>query len=98
MAEVEGEGNENPNELLKQISRDEVTADGGDENDTERDAHRLRNQKRSTRRRNAAECQRRLWRNLDAEFVAAGEWGFQTPIANITGITAILASSRDLVA
>jgi hypothetical protein len=31
MAEVEGEGNEDPNELLEEISRDEVTADAGDD-------------------------------------------------------------------
>jgi hypothetical protein len=43
MAEVEGEGNEDPNELLEQISGDEVTADAGDENDAERAACRLRN-------------------------------------------------------
>jgi hypothetical protein len=50
--EVEGQGDGKPNELLKQIPRDEVTTDAGDENDTERDARRLRNYKRSTRRRN----------------------------------------------
>jgi hypothetical protein len=52
MVEVEGQGDGKPNELLKQIPRDEVTTDAGDENDTERDARRLRNYKRSTRRRN----------------------------------------------
>jgi hypothetical protein len=45
MVEVEGEGNEHPNKLLKQIFKDEVTADIGDENDA---ARRLRNQKRAT--------------------------------------------------
>ncbi|RLM55767.1 zinc finger CCCH domain-containing protein 43-like [Panicum miliaceum] len=35
--------NGDPNELLEQISRDEVTADAGDENDAERAARRLRN-------------------------------------------------------
>jgi hypothetical protein len=66
MAEVEGEGNEDPNELLEQISRDEVTIDAGDEKDAERAASRLRNQKHATRRRNATKCQHRLWHNLDA--------------------------------
>jgi hypothetical protein len=53
MVEVEGEGNGNPNELLDEISEDEVTADAGNGNDAESDARRLRNQKRTTRKRNA---------------------------------------------
>jgi hypothetical protein len=89
MVEVEGEGNE----LLEQISRDKVTADAGDKNDAERAARRFRKEKRATRRRNTTERQRHVRRDLDAEFAAAGERGFQTPIANITGIIAILATS-----
>jgi hypothetical protein len=46
MAEVEGEGNGNPNELLEQIFGDEATADASDENNTEHDTRKLRNQKR----------------------------------------------------
>jgi hypothetical protein len=75
MAEVGGEGNEDPNELFKQISGDKVTADAGDENDADRAARRLRNQKRATRRRNAAERQCRVRCDLDAEFAAAGDQG-----------------------
>jgi hypothetical protein len=33
--------------------------------------------------------------SLDAKFTAAGERGFQTPITNIAGVTAILAASQD---
>jgi hypothetical protein len=54
MVEVEGEGNEDPNELLGKISVDVVTADAGNENDAERAARKLRNQKRATRTKNAA--------------------------------------------
>jgi hypothetical protein len=36
--------------------------------------------------------------DLDAVFAAAGERGFQTPIANIVGVAAILAASQDPVA
>jgi hypothetical protein len=78
------ESNHDPNELLGQISRDELTVDASNEND-ERDAHRLRNQKRTGCR---ARC------NLNAEFAAAEERGFQTLIANIAGVTAILVASQ----
>jgi hypothetical protein len=44
LAEVEGEGNEDPSELPEQISGDESIADAGNENNAERDAHRLRKQ------------------------------------------------------
>jgi hypothetical protein len=98
MVEVEAESNEDPNELLEQISGDEVTADASNENDAEHATRRLRNQKCATGRRNAAECQRHVWRDLDAEFAAASEWGFQTPIANIAGVTAILAANQDSAA
>lgn len=60
MAEVDAEGEGNPNELLEQISGDENTANAGDENNAGHDACRLRNQKRVTRRRNTAERQRHL--------------------------------------
>jgi hypothetical protein len=43
MAEVEGESSEDPNKLPEQISGDEGTTDTADENDTDRDARRLRN-------------------------------------------------------
>jgi hypothetical protein len=42
LVEVEGEGNEDPNELPEQISGDEGTSDASDENDAERDALELR--------------------------------------------------------
>jgi hypothetical protein len=32
---------------------------------------------------------------LDAEFAAVSEWGFRTPVANITRVTAILERSND---
>jgi hypothetical protein len=95
MAEVEGEGNDEPNELPKQISRDEGTIDASNENDAECDARRLRNQRHATRRINAVERQRHVRCDLDAKFAVAGERGFQSPVTNIVVVTAILAAGED---
>jgi hypothetical protein len=91
MAEVEGKGNEDPNKLLKQISGDEVTTDSGDANDAERALQIKEPETHHTQK----ECQHRVQRDLDAEFAVAGEQSFQIPIANIEGVTTILAASQD---
>jgi hypothetical protein len=46
--------NENNNELLKQISEDEVTTNTGNETNAQREGSRLKNQRCAERRRNAA--------------------------------------------
>lgn len=70
MAEIGDE--DNPNELLEQISSDEKTADVGNETSAERDARTLRNQKCATSRRRELDRQQRLCRDLNVEFAAAG--------------------------
>jgi hypothetical protein len=68
---------------LDGISEDEDTADAGDENDAERDARRARNRARAVRRRWANERIRSAQRELDAEFAAADERGFRTPVVTL---------------
>jgi hypothetical protein len=80
---------------LDGISEDEDTADAVDENDAERDARRARNRARAVRRRRANERIRSAQRELDAEFAAADERGFRTPVANIAWVTALLEQSND---
>lgn len=63
-------GNEDNNELLEQISEDEVTANIDNEIDTQRNTRRLKNQRHAKRRRNAAAHQRQVQRDLNAEFAA----------------------------
>jgi hypothetical protein len=75
---------------LDGISEDEDTADAVDENDAERDARRARNIARAVRRRRANEHIRSAQRELNAEFTAADERGFMTPVANIARVTALL--------
>jgi hypothetical protein len=77
------------------ISEDEDTANAVDENDAERDARRARNRARAVRRRRANERIRSAQRELDAEFAAADERGFRTPVANITRVTTLLERSND---
>lgn len=94
----EGEGDEFPlNETLDMISNEEITTNVGNENDANHEACRARNRRRTARRRNVNERHRRLQWDLDAEFAAAGEQGFRTPVANIARVTAILEGSRDPV-
>jgi hypothetical protein len=80
---------------LDGISEDEDTADAVDENDAERNARRARNRARAIRRRRANERLRSAQRELDAEFAAADERGFRTPVANIARATALLERSND---
>jgi hypothetical protein len=80
---------------LDGISKDEDTADAVNENDAERDAWRARNRARAVRRRRANERIRSAQRELDAEFAAADERGFRTPVANIAWVTALLERSND---
>jgi hypothetical protein len=80
---------------LDGISEDEDTADAVDENDAERDMRRARNRARAVRRRRANERIRSAQRELDAEFAAADEQGFRTPVANIAWVTALLERSND---
>jgi hypothetical protein len=80
---------------LDRISEDEDTANAVDENDTERNTRRARNRARAVRRRRADERIRSAQRELDAEFSAASERGFRTPVANIARVTALLERSND---
>jgi hypothetical protein len=80
---------------LDGISEDEDTADAVDENDTEHDARRARNRACVVRRRRANERICSAQRELDAEFTAADERGFRTPVANIARVTALLERSND---
>jgi hypothetical protein len=77
------------------ISKDEITANAGDENDADREARRARNRARTIRRRRANERRRSMHRELDPEFAAISERGFRTPVANIARVTAILERSHD---
>jgi hypothetical protein len=80
---------------LDGIFDDEDTADAVDENDAERNARRARNRARVVRRRRADERIRSTQHELDAEFAAASEQGFRTPVANIARVTALLEQSND---
>jgi hypothetical protein len=80
---------------LDGISKDEDTADAVNENDAERDAWRARNRARAVRRRRANERIRSAQHELDAEFTAADERGFRTPVANIARVIALLERSND---
>jgi hypothetical protein len=77
------------------ISEDEITANAGDENDTDRELRRARNRARTIQRRRANERRRSMHRELDPEFAAVSERGFRTPVANIARVTAILERSHD---
>jgi hypothetical protein len=95
MAE-EGEDSENlPIINFEAISKDEITANAGDENDADREARRARNRARTIRRRRASERRQSMHRDLDPEFAAISERGFRTPVANIARVTAILERSHD---
>jgi hypothetical protein len=80
---------------LDGISEDEDTANAVDKDDAERDARRARNRAHAVRRRRANERIRSAQRELDAEFTAADERGFRTPVANIAQVTALLERSND---
>jgi hypothetical protein len=80
---------------LDGISEDEDTADAIDENDAECDTRRARKRARAVRRRRANKRVHSAQRELDAEFTAADERGFRTPVANIARVTALLERSND---
>jgi hypothetical protein len=95
MAE-EGEDDGNlPIDKFDAVSKDEATANAGDENDADREAWRTRNRARAARRRRVNERMRSMHRELDAKFTAVSEQGFRTPVANIARVTAILEHSND---
>jgi hypothetical protein len=77
------------------VSKDEATANAGNENDADREARRIRNRARAARRRRVTERMRSMHRELDAEFTAVSERDFRTPGANIARVTAILECSNN---
>jgi hypothetical protein len=77
------------------ISEDEITANAGNENDTDREARRARNRACTIWRRRANERRWSMHRELDPEFATVSERGFRTPVANIARVTAILERSHD---
>jgi hypothetical protein len=77
------------------VSKDEATANTGDESDTDREARRTRNRACAARQRRVNERMRSMHRELDAEFAAVSERGFRTPVANIARFTAILERSNN---
>jgi hypothetical protein len=95
MAEEGEDGGDFPIVNFEAISEDEITANAGDENDTDREARRAKNRARTIRRRRANERRRSMHRELDPEFAAVSERGFRTPAANIARVTAILERSHD---
>jgi hypothetical protein len=68
------------------VSKDEATANAGDENDANHEARRTRNRAHAARRRRVNEHMRSMHHELDAEFAAVSERGFRTPVANITRV------------
>jgi hypothetical protein len=95
MAEEGEDGGDLPIVNFEAISEDEITANAGDENDTDRETRRARNRARAIQRRMANERRRSIHRELDPEFAAVSERGFRTPVANIARVTAILERSHD---
>jgi hypothetical protein len=75
------------------VSKDEATANTGDENDADREARRARNRARTIQRRRVNERRRSMHRN--PEFAAVSERGFRTPVANIARVTATLERSNN---
>jgi hypothetical protein len=95
MAEEGEDDGDLPIVNFEAVSEDEIMANAGDENDTDREARRARNRARTIRRRRANERRRSMHRELDPEFVTVSERGFRTPVANIARVMAILERSHD---
>jgi hypothetical protein len=95
MAEEGEDDGDLPIVEFEAVSEDEVAANTGDENDTDREARRARNRARTTRRRRVNERRRSMHRELDLEFAAVSERDFRTPVANIARVRAILERSND---
>jgi hypothetical protein len=95
MAEEGKDDGDLPIVNFEAVSKDEITANAGDENDADREARRARNRARTIRRKRANERRRSMHRELDPEFAAVSERGFKTPVPNIARVTAILERSHD---
>jgi hypothetical protein len=95
MAEEGEDDGDLPIDDFDAVSEDEATANAGDEDDAGREARRIRNRARAARRRRVNERMRSMHRELDAEFAVVSERGFQTSVANIARVTAILERSND---
>jgi hypothetical protein len=96
MAEEGDNDGDLPIDELDAVSEDKATVNTGDEDDAGREAQRTRNRARAAHRRRVNERMRSMHHELDAEFAAVSERGFQTPVANIARVTAILECSNDL--
>jgi hypothetical protein len=70
MAEEGEDDGDLPIIKFEAISEDEVTANAGDENDTDREARSARNRARTIRQRRVNERRRSMHRKLDLEFTA----------------------------
>ena len=81
-------------ELPEDISADDLTADAGNEDDTQWEARREKNRQRQQRRTDAQQRQR-IQRNLQTEFERAAEQGFHTPMANAMHATRLLDRIQD---
>jgi hypothetical protein len=95
MAEEGDDDGDLPIDELDAVSKDEATANAGNEDDAGREARRTRNGAHAARRRRVHERMRSMHRELDAEFAAVSGRGFRTPVANIARVTAILERSND---
>jgi hypothetical protein len=77
-----------PNEVLDQISADNLTQDAPqDEDEATHTAHRAKNQRKGERRVQAAKCAHLPLRNLNNEFNNVADPVFRTPIAAMTEAT-----------
>jgi len=83
------------NELLEDISADDLTANIGDDDDVQWDARREKNRQCEQRRTEARQCQQRAQRNLQAEFERATEQGFHTLVASIMHAARLLDHIQD---
>ncbi|RLM73386.1 transposase [Panicum miliaceum] len=73
----------------------DIGVEAANESAQDHEARRLHNRKRVKRRRDADDRRARIQRDLDAKFIAAQDIGFNTPAANIAGITVVLAGNPD---
>ena len=84
------------NELLEDISADDLTANAGNEDEPQREARRERNRKREQQRENARQRQQQCTkRNLQTIFERAAEQSFHTPVANIMHAARLLDHIKD---
>ncbi|RLN06986.1 hypothetical protein C2845_PM11G18710 [Panicum miliaceum] len=95
MVESDEYSDRHRNERPEKISEDEHIADAANESAQDREARRLHNRQCAKRRRDANDQRALIQRDLNVEFAAAQDAGFNTPAANIAGITAVLAGNPD---